>query len=166
MTDKNADGAGANRITVALQRVYLKDCSFEAPSSPSSFSGEWRPVVTLNIATRYEAAGDDTWEVTLSLTVETKVADRTAFLIEVQQAGQFVFKGLAEDDLRRVLVTFCPHQLYPYAREAVADLAGKGGFPQLHLQPVNFDALAAEAQKRQQADEQSWSVSTASSAEG
>jgi preprotein translocase subunit SecB len=165
MTDTSGNGSAAGSITVAMQRVYLKDCSFEAPSSPAIFSGEWRPAVSLNVATRYEEAGEDTWESVLSLTVEAKNGDRTAFLIEVQQAGLFMFKGLAGEDLKRVLTSFCPHQLYPYAREVVSNLVGKGGFPALHLQPINFDALATEARNRQEGDEHAWAASTASDAQ-
>jgi preprotein translocase subunit SecB len=149
MTDTSMDGAG--RITVALQKVYIKDSSFEAPNSPEIFTGEWRPSVSLNIGTKHAALGDDNYEVVLSLTADVKQGDKTAFLVEVHQAGIFVLKGLNEQDLGQVVGTFCPQQLYPYAREVISDLSGKGGFPQLHLQPVNFDGLAAEARRRQEA---------------
>lgn len=153
MAEQKADGLDTNRITVALQRVYLKDSSFEAPNSPKIFSGDWRPTVSLNISTRTNDVGDSAYECVLSLTVEAKQDDTTAFLIEVQQAGIFLLQGLEGAELQRVLVTFCPQQLYPYAREAIADLSGKGGFPALQLQPVNFDAVAAEAQRRRQEEE-------------
>ena len=149
MTDTSMDGAG--RITVALQKVYIKDSSFEAPNSPEIFTGEWRPAVSLNIGTKHSDLGDDNHEIVLSLTAEAKQGDKTAFLIEVHQAGIFTLKGLNEQDMAQVMGTFCPQQLYPYAREVISDLSGKGGFPQLHLQPVNFDGLAAEARRRQEA---------------
>ncbi len=164
MTDTTNDGAG--RIAVALQKVYLKDCSFEAPNSPEIFGGEWRPSVTLNIGTKQAVLSDGNHEVVLTLTVEAKHDDKTAFLIEVQQAGVFVLQGLNDADMGRVMATFCPQQLYPYAREAIADLSGKGGFPALHLQPVNFDALAAEAQRRQAAQADASAAAGPSPAEG
>ena len=153
MAEQKTDGFDANQITVALQRVYLKDSSFEAPNSPAIFQGDWRPTVQLNIGTSMNELGDGAYESVLSLTVEAKQGDKTAFLIEVQQAGVFILQGLPPGDLQRALMTFCPQQLYPYAREVVGDLSSKGGFPALQLQPVNFDAVAAEAIRRQQAEQ-------------
>jgi len=153
MAEQKTDGIDTNPVTVALQRVYVKDSSFEAPNSPAIFSGEWRPNVSLNIATKTSELGDGAYEAVLSLTTEAKQGDKTAFLIEVEQAGVFVLKGLQAEDLQRALITFCPQQLYPYAREVVADMSTKGGFPALQLQPVNFDAVAAEAIRRQQQEQ-------------
>lgn len=153
MAEQKTDGIDANRITVALQRVYVKDASFEAPNTPSIFQGEWRPTVSLNIATKTNDLGEGAFESVLGLTVEAKQGDKIAFLIEVQQAGIFILQGLGPEDLERALVAFCPQQLYPFAREAVADLSNKGGFPALQLQPVNFEAVAAEAQRQRQAEQ-------------
>lgn len=140
---------------IGLQKIYLKDSSFEAPNSPAIFSGDWKPKLTINLATRNSDLGNDAWEVVLELSVEAKQGETVAFLVEVQQAGIFVFRGLDEDDKGQLLKTFCPTQLYPYAREAVADLVGKGGFPQLHLQPVSFDAMVAAAEAERSAREES-----------
>lgn len=153
MTEQKIDGVEENRITVGLQRVYLKDSSFEAPNSPTIFTGEWRPTVSMNLGTKTNDLGDGNYEAVLSVTVEAKQGDKVAFLIEVQQAGLFVFQGIAGGDLQRALMSFCPQQLYPFAREVVAELSGKGGFPALQLQPVNFDAVAAEAFKKYQAEQ-------------
>lgn len=153
MAEQKTDGIDTNPVTVALQRVYVKDSSFEAPNSPAIFSGEWRPNVSLNIGTKTSELGDGAYEAVLSLTTEAKQGDKTAFLIEVEQAGVFILKGLQPDDLQRALISFCPQQLYPYAREVVADMSSKGGFPALQLQPVNFDAVAAEAMRRQQQEQ-------------
>lgn len=149
MAEQKPDGIDANRVTLALQRVYLKDSSFEAPNSPAIFSGEWSPTVQLNISTETNDLGGGAYEAVLSVTVDAKQGDKTAFLIEVQQAGVFIFQGLEPADLQRALIMFCPQQLYPFAREMVADLSGKGGFPALQLQPVNFDAIAAQAIRQQ-----------------
>lgn len=152
MAEQKPDGIDANPVTVALQRVYLKDSSFEAPNSPAIFSGEWSPTVQLNISTETNDLGGGAYEAVLSVTVDAKQGDKTAFLIEVQQAGVFVLQGLEQADLQRALIVFCPQQLYPFAREMVADLSGKGGFPALQLQPVNFDAIASQALRQQQAE--------------
>jgi preprotein translocase subunit SecB len=149
MAEQKIDGMDANRVVVALQRIYLKDSSFEAPNSPAIFSGEWRPAVNLNISTQTNSLGDDAYEAVLKITVEAKQGETTAFLIEVQQAGIFLLSGLGDADMQRALMVFCPQQLYPFAREAVADLSNKGGFPALQLQPVNFEAIATEAIRRQ-----------------
>jgi len=149
MAEQRTDGIDANRITVALQRVYLKDSSFEAPNSPAVFTGEWRPTVQLNINTATNDLGEGAFEAVLSVTAEAKQGEKIAFLIEVQQAGVFILQGLEPADMQRAMMVFCPQQLYPYAREVVADLSGKGGFPALQLQPVNFDAIAGEALRQQ-----------------
>lgn len=160
MAEQKPDGIDANRVTLALQRVYLKDSSFEAPNSPAIFSGEWSPTVQLNISTETNDLGGGAYEAVLSVTVDAKQGDKTAFLIEVQQAGVFIFQGLEPADLQRALIMFCPQQLYPFAREMVADLSGKGGFPALQLQPVNFDAIASQA-IRQQAEKSAQAASDA-----
>lgn len=133
---------------LGLQKVFLKDASFEAPNSPAIFSGEWGPVMTLNLATRHRDLGNDVIEVILELSVEAKQQDTTAFLVEVQQAGLFLMRGMTQEQMAQILASYCPAQLYPYAREVVADLTGKGGFPQVHLKPVNFEALIEEARRR------------------
>jgi preprotein translocase subunit SecB len=153
MAEQKPDGLDTNRIMVALQRVYLKDTSFEAPNSPQIFSGEWRPNVSLNLGSKTTELGDDQYECVLNLAVEARQEDKVAFLVEIQQAGVFLLRGLEPADLQRALVTFCPQQLYPFAREAVSDFTSKGGFPALQLQPMNFEAIAAEAYRRQQAEQ-------------
>jgi preprotein translocase subunit SecB len=149
MTDEKREAVAGSGPQIGLQRVYLKDASFEAPNSPGIQRGEWKPNVTMNLSTRTEDLGDNRIEVILEISVEAKQGDKVAFLAEVQQAGVFLLEGFAADDMRQVLAIFCPTQLYPYAREVVADLVGKGGFPQLHLQPVNFEAVLAQAQRQE-----------------
>ena len=125
--------------------MFLKDVSFESPNAPSIFSGEWKPNYTLNMTTRSNPLGEDNFEVVLETTIEAKQGDTVAFLAEIQQAGIFMLKGFADSDLTQVLAIFCPAQIYPYTREVVADLVGKGGFPPIYLAPVNFDALYQQA---------------------
>ncbi len=152
-TNSGANGANSAAAQLGLQKIFLKDASFEAPNSPAIFSGEWAPVMTLNLATRHRDMGNDLIEVVLEITVEAKQADTVAFLVEVQQAGLFLMRGMSDEQVAQVLGSYCPAQLYPYAREVVADLTGKGGFPQVHLKPVNFEALIEEARRREAAGE-------------
>jgi len=131
-----------------IQRIYLKDISFESPNAPVIFTGEWKPQHDLNINTKIEKVNEEVYEVVLSVTVTTKTGEQTAFIVEVQQAGLVAVKGFPEAELGPLLGAYCPNLLFPYAREAVSDLVTKGSFPQLVLQPVNFDALFAQHQQQ------------------
>ena len=133
--DQNAGGA-----QLALQAVYLKDCSFEAPQGPRN-NGEWNPQIGLDLNTSINHIEGDVREVLLTVTVSAKHADRTAFLVEVKQAGAFLMQNLSDEDLRRAAGIICPGVLFPYARAVVSQLVSQGGFPQLLLPPVNFEAL-------------------------
>ncbi|KPK58725.1 MAG: protein-export chaperone SecB [Gammaproteobacteria bacterium] len=161
MSDNNYDHGSmpADGPQIGLQKIYLKDSSFEAPNSPSIFSGEWKPAVTINLSTKTNDLGNESIEVVLELSVEARQGESVAFLVEVQQAGIFLLKGFSEQDRSQVLKTFCPTQLYPYAREAVADMVGKGGFPQMHLQPVSFEAMLAAAEAERGARKKNAEVS-------
>jgi len=135
----------------AIQKIYIKDVSFESPNSPAMFTKEWQPEVNLDMNTNTQSLSEGVFEVVLSLTATVKNADQTAFLIEVQQAGIFTINGFAENDMGHMLGSFCPNILFPYAREAVSDLVTKGGYPPLILAPVNFDALYAQHLAQQDA---------------
>lgn len=136
----------------AIQKLYLKDVSFESPSSPAMFTKEWQPEVNLDMNTNAQTLSEGVYNVVLSLTATVKNADQIAFLVEVQQAGIFTVTGFAENEMGHMLGSFCPNILFPYAREAISDLVTKGGFPPLLLAPVNFDALYAQHLAQQQAD--------------
>jgi preprotein translocase subunit SecB len=145
-----------------IQRIYTKDLSFETPNSPAVFQKEWNPEVKLDLDTRSTKISDDVFEVVLSLTVTAKNGEETAFLCEVQQAGIFSIVGLTEPQLAHSLGAYCPNVLFPYARELVGSLVGRGTFPQLNLAPVNFDALFAQyVQQRQEAGAQAPAVEEA-----
>ena len=136
---------------VVLERMYLKDASWESPKSPDVFTETWQPEIQVDINTRSNRLEEKRFEVVLTVTLRTKLkSGKTAFIVEIQQAGLFVLEGLEDEVLRRVLGTVCPTTLFPYAREAVDNLVVKGGFPALRLAPVNFEALYAEAVKKQQ----------------
>ena len=133
--------AGANG-QLALQAVYLKDCSFEAPLGPR-VSGEWNPQIGLDLNTAVNIIDGDVHEVLLTVTVSAKAGDQTVFLVEVKQGGAFLMQNLTEPDFRRAAGVLCPGVLFPYARAVVSQLVSLGGFPQLLLPPVNFEALFA-----------------------
>ena len=134
-----AAGAG---ITLTMQAVYLKDCSFEAPQGPR-ITGEWSPQIGLDINTGVSNISGDLHEVLLTVTVSAKQGEQTMFLAEVKQAGAFLMQNLAEPDFRRAVGVVCPGVLFPYARAVVSHLVSQGGFPQLLLPPVNFEMLFA-----------------------
>jgi preprotein translocase subunit SecB len=146
----------AQNPELMLERLYIKDVSFESPRSPDLFAEPWRPRVQLDLNSRSKRLGDDRYEVVLTATVETRDdADRAGFIVEVQQAGVFRVRGLDDEPLKRLLATFCPSTLFPYVREVIDSMVVKGGFPALALAPVNFDALFEQARQQEaEADSQ------------
>lgn len=153
MTDKNGkddDKAAAAPEAPAqlfkIQRVYLKDVSYESPQSPAVFLGntQWQPNVSLHLNTESTKLDNDIFECLLSVTVTVKLGEDIAYLAEIKQAGLFLIKGFEPERLGPMLGSFCPNLLFPFAREEIASLVQKGGFPQLLLDPVNFDALYAQ----------------------
>lgn len=138
-----------NNPQFEIQRIYLKDLSFEAPNTPHTFSGEWKPEVSLNLETKSNRLQDTVHEVIISITATVTTAKKTAFLIEVHMAGVFLINGVPNDQLHQMLGSFCPSILFPYAREVVSDIVVRGGFPQLILAPVNFDSLYAQHMQKE-----------------
>ena len=129
-----------------IQRVYLKDVSYESPQAPKLFVGgiTWQPNVSLHLNTESTKLENDMYEVVLTVTATVKLDNEVAYLTEVKQAGLFLVKGFEPARLGPMLGSFCPNLLFPFAREEIASLVQKGGFPQLLLEPVNFDALYAK----------------------
>lgn len=136
----------------ALQKIYLKDMSFETPHSPQIFQEQWNPTVNMDIQNTVNRLSEDTYEVVIAVTVTVKFEDKTVYLIEAHQAGIFLISGFPEDVLQRTVTTVCPNILFPFAREVVADLVTRGGFPQLLLAPVNFEALYQQHQEELKSD--------------
>ncbi|HET8731916.1 MAG TPA: protein-export chaperone SecB [Moraxellaceae bacterium] len=135
----------------ALQRIYVKDLSFEAPHAPKTFLAAWQPEVNIELGTQASRMEDGkNYEVVLSVTVTVKNDGMTAFLVEVKQAGIFLIDGIPDDQLTPLLGAYCPNMLFPYVRETVSDIVARGSFPQLLLAPVNFDAVFAEAQRKRE----------------
>jgi preprotein translocase subunit SecB len=140
------DAAAAETGPVlALQNVYLKDCSYESPTGPR-VDGNWNPQISLDLQTGSTPFSPELREVVLTVTVSAKSGEATLFLVEVKQAGLFVIRNLTEEDAKRAVSTTCPGVLFPYARAAISSLVTQGGFPQFLLPPVNFDALYAANQ--------------------
>ncbi len=136
-------------IQVALQRIYVKDLSFESPHSVETFGQAWKPQVNVEMQTRNRQIAENVYEVALEMTINTKNNDKVAFIVEVEQAGIFTIKGLEGESLRRLMGTFCLNILFPYLRETVDSLCLKGSFPPLILAPINFDQLYEQSQKQQ-----------------
>ena len=143
--------ANAAKREFGLQRIYTKDISFETPHTPEIFKQEWKPESNVNLNSNVNKLADDLFEVTLTITLTTKIAEKTAYLAEVQQAGIFFMRGFEEKDIGAMLGAYCPNVLFPYAREVISDLVTKGSFPQMLLNHVNFDALYAQHQQKQAA---------------
>lgn len=129
---------------IMIQRVYLKDLSFESPNSSQSFTAEWKPEVSVDLNSQARQLNETSFEVVLRITITAKAEDKTVYLTEVQQAGLFHIANVPQESMGQVLGAFCPNILFPYAREAVDSLVQRGSFPALMLAPVNFDALFAQ----------------------
>ena len=137
---------------VLLQRIYLKDASVEVPQAPQVFTRQWNPQLDVQVGTTTVALGNDIHQVMLTVTVTAKLGEETGFLVEVHQAGIFQVAGFAaESDLQAILAGYCPGVVFPFAREAVADLIQRSGFPPVLLQPINFEALYVEHLARSRA---------------
>ena len=127
-----------------IQKLYLKDASFELPNAPDIFQDTGQADVKMSLAQRVDPMGDDLHEVILTVTVTATIGEKTAYLAEVAQAGVFLAKGFNEQTAHAVMNTLCPSTLFPYARHSISSLVAEGGFPPLVLQPVNFEQLYAQ----------------------
>lgn len=137
---------------LSIGKIYLKDFSFESPQTPEIFrQGDWKPQMDLNLRSAHTAIDDNQHEIVLTVTIEAKADDKTLFLVELHQAGLFEIAGYEGDELGAIIGSFCPNILFPYARETIASLIQKGGFPEFILQPINFDALYFQAKQQQAA---------------
>ena len=144
--DGGAPNAQPDQPRFQIQKVYTKDVSFESPHAPQIFTDTraWQPEINLQLNAETKPLGEDLYEVTLSVNVTAKQGEQTAFLVELKQAGIFTLSGFDKNALGHMLGSYCPNLLFPFAREAISDFVGKGGFPQLLLAPINFDALYAQ----------------------
>ena len=161
MTEENKDVVNNEeqevQAVLQIQRIYVKDVSFEAPNLPHIFNQEWKPKLAFDLSTETVKLADDLYEVCLNISVETTLEDSgdVAFICEVKQAGVFTISGLEDMQMAHCLTAQCPNMLFPYARELVSNLVNRGTFPALNLSPVNFDALFIEYLQRQQQEQES-----------
>lgn len=137
-----------------LQRIYIKDLSFEAPRAPEVLRNEWKPEVNLEVNHSATKVEGDIHEIVLKITVTVTNQEKSAFVCEIHQAGLFLIAGIEGVQYEHVLKGVCPNILFPYARETVSDLVARGTFPQFLLQPINFEAAFVEQMRRQQAEAQ------------
>jgi len=151
----NGNGSTPDTGHFGLQKIYIKDLSFEAPNTPDVFiddqADQIEPQIQLNLQNSHADLPGDNCEVVLHISVHATVEDRTLFMVELDQAGIFLIQGYDKEDRRALLGTYCPSTLFPYAREVISSVIGKGGFPAMLLQPINFDALFAQALQEQAA---------------
>lgn len=143
MANENGNGEAPER-QVVLQKIYVKDVSLEVPNAPAVFTREYEPEIDVQLNNAVYALDEETHQVLLTVTVTAKQDNNTTFLVEVHQAGIFTVSGFDDEERDAVLGAYCPSLIFPYARETISDLVQRGGFPQLLLQPVNFDALYYE----------------------
>lgn len=153
MTDNQQTDANQQPdVQFMIQRVYMKDLSFETTNSPAVFQQKWEPELALDLNTHHSKLEDNVYEVVLEVTATVKNQSATAFLVEVKQAGIFTIQGAPEPQMDHLLGSFCPNLLFPYAREAITSEVIRGSFPQLVLAPINFDALyMQQLEERQKA---------------
>lgn len=156
MTDPTANGAGAPQAAaqIVLQKLYVKDASFEAPNAPQIFQEEGQTNLQLNMSQKVGNVADNVYEVLLTLTLTCTLGEKTAYLAEVQQAGIFGIAGFDNRNLEAILSTYCPNVLFPYARQVIGEMIQNGGFPPYLLQPINFDQIYAEQLRRRAAQAQ------------
>ena len=143
-----------------IQKLYIKDISFEAPNSPDVFLKEWKPETNVQLNTETRPLDKGVHEVVLTVTITTKSQDQTAYLVEVKQAGVFSAKGFEQEQLGQLLGSYCPNLMFPYLREAVSSLVVKGGFPDMPLAPINFDALYAQHVEKMKSQPETGAAST------
>ncbi len=138
-----------NGKRLSIAKIYIKDLSFESPMAPEVFKPDsWSPKTNLNLRSSHKRVDGDVHEVTLTITVDAKDGDKTIFLVEIQQAGLFEMTGYGDEEHGAIVGSFCPSVLFAYARETIASVIQKGGFPEFILQPINFDALYMESQRQ------------------
>jgi preprotein translocase subunit SecB len=140
--EDNANQAAMNdQPAFGIEKLYIKDASIEVPNAPQIFTDRTAPQVSVELANAAQKLDEGIFDVSIKVTVTAKVGDKTAFLVEVAQAGIFVIRNMPDENLEPVLAVACPNILFPYAREAVSDMVTRAGFAPVLLNPINFEAL-------------------------
>ncbi len=134
----------ADQPEFVIQKIYMKDVSFESPDAPDVFLQEWQPSISTDLDIDSKSLEDGNYNVQLSITVTAKMKEKTVFIAEVKQAGVFLIKNIPETEMDGILKGVCPNVLFPYCRERISSLITDGGFPPLYLSPMNFEAIHAQ----------------------
>ena len=148
MTDSSVATEQASQAQFTVQKIYVKDVSFEAPNTPGIFNEVGQPQLNMNLNQKVARLEEGVFEVVLGITLTCAIEEKNVYLAEIEQAGIFGLDGFDERNLDMMLGTYCPNVLFPYARQAISDLITAGGFPPFYLQPINFEALYAEGLRR------------------
>lgn len=148
MSANLAEAGTAQQAQFSIQKIYVKDVSFEVPNAPAIFNEQGQPELNLNLNQKVGRVADDMYEVVLAITLTCKIGDKNVYLAEVAQAGIFGLAGFDDPTLDMMLGTYCPNVLFPYVRQTISELVAGGGFPPFYLQPINFEALYAEGLRR------------------
>jgi preprotein translocase subunit SecB len=153
MTDQNAPLSGADNAPPSgaqftVEKIYVKDVSFEAPNAPQVFNETGQPQLNMNLNQKVGRLEGDLFEVVLGVTLTCTLNEKTVYLAEVAQAGIFGLSGFDDRTLDMMLGTYCPNVLFPYVRQSISELISNGGFPPFYMQPINFEALYAEGLRR------------------
>ena len=148
LTPVATDGSAPSQAQFTVEKIYVKDVSFEAPNAPAVFNEQGQPQLNMNLNQKVGRLEGDLFEVILGVTLTCTLNDKTVYLAEVEQAGIFGLTGFDERTLDMMLGTYCPNVLFPYVRQAISDLITNGGFPPFYMQPINFEALYAEGLRR------------------
>ena len=151
MAENNAAPEQAAQPAFSIEKIYVKDASLEIPNAPQIFTDRTQPQVNIELANRAQELESGFFEVAIKVTVTSKIADKTLFLVEVEQAGIFQIRNVPDENLDMIIGITCPNILFPYAREAVSDLVVRGGFMPVLLNPINFEALYAQQKEQAQA---------------
>ncbi|HEY0502529.1 MAG TPA: protein-export chaperone SecB [Lysobacter sp.] len=157
MSDETLNGAAAPAEAAGpaftVEKIYVKDVSFEVPGAPGAFNEQAQPQLQMNLNQSVQRLNDSAFEVTLGITLTCNAGDKALYVAEVKQAGVFGLAGFDPATLDGMLGTHCPNVLYPYARQLISELISAGGFPPFFLQPINFDALYAEGLRQRAAQQ-------------
>jgi preprotein translocase subunit SecB len=155
MQKQETDAAASDNIQFDLQRIYIKDLSFESPKPVESFRlVKESPEINLQFNTEVQKLGPDLYEIALKITVTAQPKNSKTFLyrVEIKQAGLFKISNYKEEEMAQLASIYCPNILFPYARGAISALVERGGFPQLLLAPINFEALFHESNRLKAAE--------------
>lgn len=147
MAQENKNPESTNEASAfGIEKLYVKDASIEVPGAPQIFTERTMPEINVELGNAAQQVDSGIFDVSIKVTVTAKIGDKTAFLVEVTQAGIFVVRNVPEENMGPILAVACPNILFPYAREAISDMVTRAGFMPVLLNPINFEALYLQQQ--------------------